>query len=110
MIDKKELVSIINSESGKGVIKMFNEEMYEELEAEFEKNHIEEEVEEVLLDLAEALADKGILDKEVNLTESYGKTQIFAAGICTEEDGESSVLIKRIRIGRKEFEINDYFL
>ena len=89
---------------------MFNEETYEELEAEFDKYHIEEEVEEVLLDLAEALADKGILDKELNLTESYGKTQIFATGICTDEDGEVSVLIKHIKIGKKEFEINDYFL
>ena len=89
---------------------MFNEETYEELESEFEKNNIEEEVEEVLLDLAEALADKGILDKELNLTESYGKTQIVATGICTDEDGEVSVLIKQIKIGKKEFEINDYFL
>ena len=89
---------------------MFNEETYEELESEFEKNHIEEEVEEVLLDLAEALADKGILDKELNLTESYGNTQIVATGICTDEDGEVSVLIKRIKIGKKEFQINDYFL
>ncbi len=89
---------------------MLNEETYEELESEFEKNHIEEEVEEVLLDLAEALADKGILDKDLNLTESYGKTQIVATGICTDEDGEVSVLIKQIKIGKKEFEINDYFL
>lgn len=89
---------------------MFNEETYEELEAEFDKYHIEEEVEEVLLDLAEALADKGILDKELNLTESYGKTQIYATGICTDEDGEVNVLIKHIKIGKKEFEINDYFL
>jgi hypothetical protein len=89
---------------------MFNEETYEELVSEFEKNHIEEEVEEVLLDLAEALADKGILDKELNLTESYGKTHIYATGICTDEDGEVSVLIKQIKIGKKEFEINDYFL
>ena len=89
---------------------MFNQELYEVLEAEFEKSHIEEEVEEVLLDLAEALADRGIMDKEVSLTESYGKTQIFANGVCTDEDGEINVLIKRIKIGKKEFEINDYFL
>ncbi|MDF2889552.1 MAG: hypothetical protein K0R23_3937 [Lacrimispora sp.] len=89
---------------------MFNEETYEELESEFEKNNIEEDVEEVLIDLAEALADKGILDKELNLTESYGKTQIYATGICSDEDGEVSVLIKKIKIGKKEVEINDYFL
>lgn len=89
---------------------MLNNDIYEAMEMEFEKNHIEEEVEEVLLDLAEALADKGIRDKEVSLTESYGKARVQAVGVCTEEDGETSVYIKRIQIGKKEFEIEDYFL
>ncbi|MFT4005380.1 MAG: U-box domain-containing protein 56 [Lacrimispora sp.] len=89
---------------------MLNSDIYEAMEMEFEKNHIEEEVEEVLLDLAEALADKGIRDKEVSLTESYGKTRVQAVGVCTEEAGETSVYIKRIQIGKKEFEIEDYFL
>ncbi len=89
---------------------MLNNDIYEALEIEFEKNHMEEDVEEVLLDLAEALADKGIRDKEISLTESYGKARVQAIGICTEEDGETSVYIKRILIGKKEFEIEDYFL
>ncbi|MEY8356343.1 U-box domain-containing protein 56 [Lachnospiraceae bacterium 54-53] len=89
---------------------MFNKDTYEAMEAEFEKNHVEEDVEEVLLDLAEALADRRIMDKEINLTESYGKTQVFVSGICSEEDGEVNVFIKRVRMGKKEFEIEDYFL
>jgi hypothetical protein len=89
---------------------MFNQEIYDLLEAEFEKNQLEEDVEEVLLDLSEALADQGIMDKEVSLKESYGKTVVEAVGICSEEDEEVIVLIKRVKIGKKEFEIEDYFL
>lgn len=89
---------------------MLNNDIYEALEMEFEKNHMEEDVEEVLLDLAEALADKGIRDKEIRLTQSYGKTRVQAVGACTEEDGETGVYIKRILIGKKEFEIEDYIL
>lgn len=89
---------------------MFNQDIYDLLEAEFEKKHIEEDVEEVLLDLSEALADKGIMDKEITLKESYGKTAIEAVGICSEEEDEVTVLIKRVKIGNKDFEIEDYFL
>ncbi len=89
---------------------MFDQDIYEALEMEFERSHITEDVDEVLLDLSEALADKGIMDKELVLTESYGKTQIWVSGICSQEEGEVNVLIKKVRIGKKEFEINDYFL
>lgn len=89
---------------------MMNEELYEALELEFDKNRVDEDVEDVLLDLAEDMADRGILDKEVISKESYGKITVEGCGICTEEDGEISVLIKWIRVGKKEFEINDYFL
>ena len=89
---------------------MFDQDTYEALEMEFERNHIMEDVEEVLLDLAEALADKGMMDKELVLTESYGKIQIQVSGICSEEEGEVNVLIKRVWIGKKEFEIDDYLL
>ena len=89
---------------------MMNEELYEALEQEFEKNHVDEDVEDVLLDLAEHLADQGIMDKEVIFKESYGKTSVEGCGVCAEEDGEISVLIKWIRVGKKEFEIDDYFL
>ncbi|ADL03921.1 hypothetical protein [Lacrimispora saccharolytica] len=89
---------------------MFDQDTYEALEMEFEKNHILEDVEEVLLDFAEALADKGLMDKELVLTESYGKIPIQVSGICSEEEGDVNVLIKRLRIGKREFEIDDYFL
>ena len=87
-----------------------NEELYEALEQEFEKNHVDEDVEDVLLDLAEHMADQGIMDKEVIFKESYGKTSVEGSGVCAVEDGEISVLIKWIRVGKKEFEIDDYFL
>ncbi|WP_312426757.1 U-box domain-containing protein 56 [Lacrimispora sp.] len=89
---------------------MLDQDIYEALEKELERNHIREDVDEVLLDLAEALADRGIMDKELVLTESYGKTQIQVTGICSEEEGEVNILMKQVRIGKKEFEINDYFL
>ncbi|MEI3181997.1 MAG: hypothetical protein V8S98_00670 [Lachnospiraceae bacterium] len=37
---------------------MLNEELYETLEQEFEKNKIEDAVEDILLELAELLADQ----------------------------------------------------
>ena len=89
---------------------MMNEELYETLEHEFERNHVDEDVEDVLLDLAENVADQGIMDKEVIFKESYGKTSVEGCGVCAEEDGEISVLIKWIRVGKKEFKIDDYFL
>lgn len=89
---------------------MMNEKIYEELQKELEKNRIEEDVEEVLFGLAEGLADLQTMDKVVKFTESYGKGKIEAEGICTMEEGEVSVLVKKIRLGKKEFEIEDYFL
>lgn len=89
---------------------MLNQDIYDLLEKEFEKNGIEEDVEEILLDMAEALADQGIMDKEVRLKESYGKTPVEVTGICSVEEEEETVLIKTLKIGKKEFVIEDYFL
>ncbi len=89
---------------------MMNEQLYESLEQEFEKCHIGEEVEDVLLEMAESMADMGIMDKEVKCKESYGKTVVEACGVCTEEDEELSVLIRWITVGKKKFEIEDYFI
>ena len=97
-------------EKKKGHTIMMNEELYEKLEQELEKNHVEEDVEDVLLDLAEKIAERGIMDKEVIFKQSYGRTEVHGCGVCAEEDGETSVLIKWIRVGKKEFEIDDYFL
>ena len=50
------------------------------------------------------------MDKEVIFKQSYGRTEVHGCGVCAEEDGETSVLIKWIRVGKKEFKIDDYFL
>ncbi|WP_320931269.1 U-box domain-containing protein 56 [Hungatella sp.] len=97
-------------EKKKGQTIMMNEELYEALEQELEKNHVEEDVEDVLLDLAENIAERGIVDKEVIFKQSYGRTEVHGCGVCAEEDGDTSVLIKWVRVGKKEFEIDDYFL
>lgn len=98
------------SKRKKEVVIMMNEELYEALELEFEKNHMDEDVEDVLLELSEIIADAGIMDKEVIRKESYGKTAVEACGLCSEEDGETDVLLLWVRVGRKTFEVHDYFL
>lgn len=88
-----------------------NEELYELLEQEFLKYHIGEEVEDVLLALAETLADQNVLGEEVSCRERAGKTVLEACGVCEEdEDGEIRVFIKTLTIGEEEFEIEDYLL
>lgn len=91
---------------------MMNEELYEELEQEFTRCRIEEEVEDVLLELAEALLDLGITGREVSVKEQAGHGKLTAFGICEEgEEGEEpAVLIRTLTINDKEFEIEDYFL
>lgn len=91
---------------------MLNEELYEELEHEFTRCRIEEEVEDILLELAEALADMGITDREISVKEQVGHAKVVAYGICEPgEDGEEpGVFIKTLVINGKEFEVEDYFL
>lgn len=92
---------------------MIDKGIYEEVEAELRRLSIKEEAEDVFLELSEILADKGIIGKEVHHSEKYGKAIIEACGICTrgEEDPEDvNVLLQWIRIGKKEFKIEDYFL
>lgn len=89
---------------------MWNQSVYEAIEKELEKNNIEEDVDEFMLELAECLEASEIMDKEVSKTETYGKTQVMVTGICTLQEEEVEVLIKQIKIGKNEFEINDYLL
>lgn len=91
---------------------MLNEELYEELEHEFTKCRIDEEVEDVLLELAEALADTGITGREISVKEQAGHARLVAWGVCEEgEDGEEpAVFIRTLAINGKEFEIEDYLL
>ena len=91
---------------------MLNEELYEELEHEFTRCRVDEEVEDVLLELAESMADMGIVGREMSVREQVGPAKMTAYGICEEgEDGEEpAVLIKTLVINGKEFEIEDYLL
>ncbi len=91
---------------------MLNEELYEELEHEFTKCRIDEEVEDVLLELAEALADTGITGREISVKEQAGHARLVAWGVCEEgEDGEEpAVFIRTLAINGREFEIEDYLL
>lgn len=91
---------------------MLNEELYEELEHELIRCRVDEEVEDVLLELAEAIQDLGITGREVSVKEQIGHGKLEAYGICEEgEDGEEpAVYIKTLVINGKEFEIEDYLL
>ena len=91
---------------------MLNEELYEELEHEFMKCRVDEDVDDVLMELAEAIQDLGIIGREVSVKEQAGHGKMEAYGICEEgEDGEEpSVYMKTLLINGKEFEIEDYLL
>lgn len=92
---------------------MINRELYGQLEEELKACGIEEEAEDVLLDLSEVLADKGVMEKELHHSEKYGRTLIEICGICTPDEddpGETGVLLRWIKIGKKTFDIDDYFL
>lgn len=90
-----------------------NEELYEQMEAEFAKHHIEDEVEDVLLEMAENLAERKVLGKEITCHQKIGKIKLEVCGICEaeEEDPDDvSVYIKTLEIGGNVFEVEDYFL
>jgi len=86
---------------------MLNEELYEQLELEFEKNRIEDAVEDILLEMAEALADQGVVGKELTYREQVGHAKLSVVGVCEEDD---SVLIKTLTINGTEYEIEDYMM
>lgn len=90
-----------------------NEELYELLETEFLKHQIDEDVEDVLLDMAEALADMGVLGKELSYKATAGHTGLEICGVCEKDEEtpeELSVFIKTFKIAGKEFKIEDYLL
>ena len=91
---------------------MLNEELYEQLEREFTRCRIGEEVEDILLELAEALGDMGVMGKEISVKEQAGRGRLEARGICEEgAEGEApSVYIRTLTVNGKEFEIEDYLL
>lgn len=88
-----------------------NEELYELLETEFLKHEIGDEVEDVLLALAESLADGGVTGEESSYSEQAGDAKLTVFGTCEDsEDGEISVYIRSLKIDDEEYEIGDYFL
>lgn len=88
-----------------------NEELYELLETEFLKHEIGDEVEDVLLALAESLADGGVTGEESSYCEQAGDAKLTVFGTCEDgEDGEISVYIRSLKIDDEEYEIGDYFL
>ena len=74
---------------------MLNEELYETLEQEFEKNKIEDAVEDILLELAELLADQETTGKKLT---------------CQSKAGKAKLYIETLRVNDHEYVIDDYFL
>lgn len=91
---------------------MLNEGLYKELEHEFIRCRVGEEVEDVLLEMAEAMADRGVMGREISVKEQVGHARITASGTCQKgEDGEEpEVFIRTLTVNGKEFEIGDYLL
>ena len=89
---------------------MLNEALYMEMEKTLRFCHIQEEAEDILLELAEELADLGCIGKERIVNKSYGKTKIEACGVCTKEEDEIQVMILWMIIAKKKFDIQDCFL
>lgn len=90
-----------------------NEKTYQLLESELLKYQIGEEAEDILLGLAEALADEKVVKKEVAYQEKIGKATVEIMGICEpdEEDEElMNVFVKWIKIEGKQIDIEDYIL
>lgn len=91
-----------------------NQQIYEQLEAEFSKHKIEEDVDDVLLEMAEILAEKGIYGQEISQKEKWGEndTAVTAGGICSQDEDEEdcSVYLKWIKVGDKEFPIEEYLM
>ena len=91
---------------------MLNKELYEKLAQEFTLCRVGEEVEDVLLELAELLADTGVTGEEVSVKQQVGRTRLTVRGICEEggEDEEPAVFIRTLTVNGKEFQIDDYLL
>ena len=87
------------------------EKTYNQIEALLKAKRIQEEPEDILLELAEHLADAGQTDTPLTHKLKIGK--IPATGICTpsdEDPEEISVLIKNLTIDGSEFPIDEYLL
>ena len=91
---------------------MLNEELYERLGHALGQCRVDMEVEDVLLELAEAMADTGITGREISVREQVGRAEIAAYGTCEEsgDEDEPEVFVRMLTVNGKEFEIEDYLL
>lgn len=90
-----------------------NEELYEKIEIELLKHRMEDEVEDILLEMAEILAEMNILDKEIICRKKISQLKLEVCGICEKEvenSDEINVYIKTLTINGKMFQIEDYLL
>lgn len=88
-----------------------NEEIYEAIERALEKNRIDEDVDDVLLELGEAIQEGGEGSRTVTI--KYKKVAVEASGRCEadeEDEEEFYVWIDEIRIGKEVIEIHDYVM
>ena len=88
---------------------MMNEEVYEKIEKELEKNHINEDVDDVLLELAEAIQEDGSENKKT-VTVKYGRAVVQASGHCEPDEEELYVWMDELVIGKTKIVIEDYVM
>lgn len=91
---------------------MMNEEVYERIEKELEKNHINEDVDDVLLELAEAIQEDGSENKKT-VSVKYGRVVVQASGHCEpdeEDEEELYVWMDELVIGKSRIVIEDYVM
>lgn len=86
---------------------------YKELERMLAHHKLHDDVDDVLLEMAETLADENVVGEKMVVTAKFGKVKIEACGICTpnEDDPElTDVYVEWIQIGTERIEIADYIM
>lgn len=86
---------------------------YQELEKMLRNHKIREDIDEVFLELAEALADEKTVGETIVKSVKYGKVKVEVCGVCSEneEDAEElDVYMEWIQIGSERIMIEDYVL
>ena len=87
-----------------------NEEIYESLEKELKQHHIEDMAEDLLLELAEMIADEGGKQKKITVKLTVNKIDLTAIGHNDFEEEEGEVYIESLSVDGKVFLIEDYVL
>lgn len=84
--------------------------VYQRIEAELEKNNIDEMAEDILLELAELLADQNIINQELKSRIIIDETVITGVGRLEDDEEVIQVYLQSVFIGEKEYLIDDYIL